>query len=832
MQFCPCADFCNFRYEFNGRQLKVHYDKFSPSAHSVPLVGVPPHPSTLSQYESHLQSLQLESQQPGRRQYEHSFQKLDVLSHSQLDPLRRGDLDSLTSSQLEALLIRANTLSGSQSSNASLSSSPPTSASLTTPSPLHTQSLVPTTVHSLAPTPTHSHSLTSSPHLGFANTSSTSFASLSLPQPLGTDTHNMKLHSHSGVGKNGDSLSLKLKTDTTLGSDLHLLSSKNTSRASSFSSPRPTISAGSSQAQSYTTTSSGSSRPSFSTPSSLTDDMHFSQQASFSASQSQRSSFNSSVSQRPSFGGGSAQRPTLTATSLLQGPFFDDEREVQGSISQPVSLGTSRANSGSSAGASSLPSTLIRPTSGVGRETTLTSPPASGGWPSMSSPRPTSPRSATLAHPILSSDSSSKSQSVWGASSKVGSSQGFTPAKAEGLGNADAVATALGSLGMRRSKAQAHKAAEKEKVSSSDPKSTSPSPQKLTSPQKPSQSSSRRQPGPISLPPPSTFTLQHPLMLSPHHPQSPMYHAGYAPSHPASPLYHPVMNSPVHHPAMSPLHHPSMHPYHHHLHYSVMTPHGLPPITPSMPPFTFQSQQTANGRANITERPGSNEGSRQGEGRSEAPPPSSPYHHPLHSQVQYTSHLPPHMFSPGIPLSPGIMMPISPGYPSSVAMVPLTPGGVPLPMTPGVTMTPGAFWPQAPWINPAPGAPVHADDHGHSYPQNSGGDYFPPQSEPDDETGYFPPVSSLANEIFKEGSEFHSDAREEESHSRSSSVCTGMVSITSESMQEARAHGITRTTSVHNNGKGSGTPKRASLTHRPDSDPIVPSLLSSGERQS
>jgi hypothetical protein len=831
-----CADLCNFRYEFNGRQLKVHYDKFSPSAAPVPLVGVSSFPSTLSQYDviaSHLQSLQLESQQPGRRPYEHLSQPtLDELSHPQLDTLRRGDLDSLTPSQIEALLFRANTLSSSRSSNPSLSSSPPTSASLTTPSPalLHTQSLAPTAVHSLAPTPTHPHSLTSSPHLGFANTSSTNFASLS------------------AVGKNVDPLSLKLKTDTKLGNDLHLLSSKSNSRTSSFSSPHPSVPVGSSQAPNYTTTSSGSSQSSFSTPFSLADGMSFPQRSSFGVSQSQRPSFSSSTSprpsfgttsQRPSFGSGSVKRPTFNATSLLQGP-FDDEREGQGSISQPNSLGTSRANSGSSTGASSVLPALTRPSSGVGRDTTLTSPSASGGWPSMSSTQSTSPRSAMLAHPILGSEPSNKPQSVWGAS-KVESSRGPTPTKAEGPGCANALVTPLGSLTMRRSKAQAYKVAEKEKVSSSDSKPTFPSPQKSTSSQKLSQSSSRRQPGPISLPPPSTFTLQHPPMLSPHHPQSPMCHPGYAPPHPASPLYHPAMNSPAHHPVMSPLHHPSVHPYHHHMHYGVMTPHGLPPITPSMPPFTFQPQQRTNGHTSLTERPGPNEGSRQGqtEGRSEAPPPSSPYHHPPHNQVPY---LPPHLFSPGIPLSPGIMMPMSPGYPSSVTMVPLTPGGVPLPMTPGVTMTPGAFWPHAPWINPAPGAPVHADDqrHSHSHSSNSGGDYFPPQGEPDDNAGYFPPVSSLANEIFKEGSEFHSRAREEESHSRSSSVCAGMVSPASEPTQEGqqqqtksdRARGITRTTSVHNDGKGSGTPKRASLTHRADSDPIVPSLSNSGERQS
>lgn len=834
-------------YEFNGRPLKVHYDKFSPSAAPVPLVGVQiPVPSTLSQYDalaSHLQSLQLESHQLGRQQNDHLSQlkidgllhsQLDSLMHPQLDPLRRADLDPMTSSQLEVLLTHSIAPPGSRSSDLSLGSSPITSASLTSASPalLHTQSLAPSTAHSLAPTPTHPHSLTSSPHLGFSNNGSTNFAPLSLS--LGTDALTIKLSPHSGIA---DSLSLKLNTDMKLGSDMHPLSS-NKSRTSSSSSPRQSVSAGSSQAQSYTTTtSSGSSRPSFSTASSLADGTNFSQRLSFGASQSQRPSFSSSTSQRPtfsstsqrpSFSGGSARRPTFSASSVLNEPFFDDEREGQGSVGHPVNMSTSRENSGSSSSSTfSLPHTLTRPKSVVGSDTASTSPPASGGWPSMSSPLQTSPKSVMLAHSILNSDLSNKSQSTWGAS-EVESNQGSMPAKLERSGDTDVTATALGSLGLRRSKALASKAAEKNKTSSPNPKPTSPSPQKQTSPQKPSQASSRRQPGPIALPPPCTFTLPHPPVLSPYlppHPQSPMYHAGYPPSHPMSPLHHPGMRSPIHHPTISPLHSP------YHMHYGVITPHGLPPITPSMPPFTFL--QPTNGRAITTEQQSSNDGSYRGqaaEGRTEAPPPSSPYHLPPHSQTPYSSHLPSHMLSPGIPLSPGIMVPISTGYPSSVTMVPLTPGGVP--MTPGVTMTPGAFWPQAPWINPAPGAPVHADEqwHNHGHPPNSGGDYFPPQGGPDNDIGYFPPVCSIAKEIFKEGSEFHSSEREGESQSRSSSACAGMVSPTPKLMQEGhhidsnRGHREARRSASPQPNRfttteGGHVPRRAGLIHRPDSDP-------------
>jgi hypothetical protein len=827
--------------------LKVHYDKFSPSAAPVPLVGVQiPVPSTISRYDalaSHLQSLQLEPHQLGRQQNEHLSQlKLDGLLHSQLDSLRRADLDPITSSQLEVLLTRSIAPSGSQSSGLSLGSSPLTSTSLTSPSPalLHTQSLTQSAANSLAPTPTHPHSLTSSPHLGFSNNGSTNFVPLSLS--LGTDVLTVKSPPHLGVV---DSLNLKLNTDMKLGSDMHLLSS-NKSRTSSSSSQRPSVSAGSSQAQSYTTsTSSGSSRPSFSTVSSLTDGTNFSQRLSFGASQSQRPSFSSSTSQRPtfsstsqrpSFSSGSARRPTFSASSILNEPFFDDEREGQESVGHPISTSASRENSGSSSSSIfSLPHTLIRPKSEVGSDTTSTSPPASGGWPSISSPRQTSPKSVVPGHPILNSDLPNKSQSMWGAS-EVEPSQGSTPAKFEGSGNAAVAATALGSLGLRRSKALASKAAEKNTLSSPNPKSTSPSPQKQTLSQKPSQASSRRQPGPIALPPPCTFTLPPPPLLSPYlppHPQSPMYHPGYPPSHPMSPLHHPGVRSPIHHPVISPLHSP------YHMHYGVITPHGLPPITPSMPPFTFL--QPANGRVNTTEQQSSNDENYQDqatEGRTEAPPPPSPYHLPPHSQVPYSSHLPSHMFSPGIPLSPGIMVPISTGHPSSVTMVPLTPGGVP--MTPGVTMTPGAFWPQAPWINPAPGAPVHTDEqwHNHGHPLNSGGDYFPPQGGPDDDAGYFPPVCSIAKEIFKEGSEFHSSEHEGESQSRVSSPSARVVSPAPKSVQEGqhidsyRGHREARRTVSPQPNRltttegGHVPPRRVGLTHRPDSDP------SNGKRQS
>ncbi|KAG1729120.1 hypothetical protein EDB19DRAFT_1913495 [Suillus lakei] len=410
----------------------------------------------------------------------------------------------------------------------------------------------------------------------------------------------------------------------------------------------------------------------------------------------------------------------------------------------------------------------------------------------MSSPRQTSPRSVALAHSILNSDLSNKSQSMWGASD-VESSQGSTPAKAEGSGNADATSTALGSLGLRRSKALASKATDKSKSSSPNPKPASPIS---------AEANIAAEAITIILPPTTWTYCAAPSMYI------------YAP---ASTGAVPIPSAPTTESNVSrrlctiSSHDPLHSPYH--MHYGVITPHGLPPITPSMPPFTFL--QPTNGRANTTEQ-GSNGGSYQGqatEGRSEAPPPSSPYHLPPHSQVPYSSHLPSHMFSPGIPLSPGIMVPISTGYPPS-----------------GDDGAADAWW-GADDARP-PGAPVHADEqwHNHGHPPNSGGDYFPPQGGPDDDTGYFPPVCSIAKEIFKEGSEFHSSEREGESQSRGSSACAGMVSPAPKSTQEGqqsdndRGHrDARRTVSPQPNRftttEGGHAPRRAGLTHRPDSDP-------------
>lgn len=191
-------------------------------------------------------------------------------------------------------------------------------------------------------------------------------------------------------------------------------------------------------------------------------------------------------------------------------------------------------------------------------------------------------------------------------------------------------------------------------------------------------------PGPISLPPPppvSAFPVPPPHTLSPYHP-------------PVSPY-----GPPIHHPGMM---------------IGMMgmpTPHGLPPITPSMPPFTFLPQPS----------PG--------------PAPTDPAQQPSPSTGTAESH----------PQGPGSFV-AHLHHAHGAMLSPYTP------FSPGVAISPGAFWGRPgsganPYINPAVGAPVHSG-------------YFPPvppRGQPTEE--YFPPFlpqststaasrpSGLANEI-------------------------------------------------------------------------------------
>lgn len=175
-------------------------------------------------------------------------------------------------------------------------------------------------------------------------------------------------------------------------------------------------------------------------------------------------------------------------------------------------------------------------------------------------------------------------------------------------------------------------------------------------------------PGPIALPPPppvTAFPVPPPHTLSPQY-YSPIMHPG----HPQSPYHHPAM-------AMSMG--------------VAMTPHGLPPITPSMPSFSFVPQPSP-----VPQDPN-------------APNAQGGSGAPMQSPYDPARHMPHHVMTPYAPFSPGM------------------------------TMSPGAFWGRPgsgavnPFINPAVGAPVHG----------SPGYFWPPRGQPGapaEEQGYFPPV--------------------------------------------------------------------------------------------
>lgn len=191
-------------------------------------------------------------------------------------------------------------------------------------------------------------------------------------------------------------------------------------------------------------------------------------------------------------------------------------------------------------------------------------------------------------------------------------------------------------------------------------------------------------PGPISLPPPTLSFPLSPHTLSPlHHPSVPIH---------ISPIQHPSMGSPLHHPSTYPSAHSQM---------VSMTPHGLPPITPSMPPFIFHpvSASPTTAHTPVTQMP-----------------------------IFSTSN-----FSPTVAMSPGAFWG-RPGNPN-------------------------------PFFNPTVGAPVHMHSPDATRPSIGGSAYFYPtpganRVEP---TGYFDPVyfppgaqhttigsSGLSNEILKD----------------------------------------------------------------------------------
>ena len=170
----------------------------------------------------------------------------------------------------------------------------------------------------------------------------------------------------------------------------------------------------------------------------------------------------------------------------------------------------------------------------------------------------------------------------------------------------------------------------------------------------------------------------------------------------------------------------------HHQQAAPITPHGLPPITPSMPPFFLPPQLS---------------------------PPQYPP--PIHGLAE----TPANLFTPSQIPSP-LDHPSSPSYGPPYTLTGFSPGG---------PMSPGAFYGRPgnhnPPINPAVGAPVHA-------PHNSSGLHVPSSnrlSHRGEPTSYFdleyfprdstnPPYvsSSLANEILRDKDETSSRCGQED----------------------------------------------------------------------
>lgn len=188
-------------------------------------------------------------------------------------------------------------------------------------------------------------------------------------------------------------------------------------------------------------------------------------------------------------------------------------------------------------------------------------------------------------------------------------------------------------------------------------------------------------PGPISLPP-QAFPIP-----PPHY----------------SPYHHPVHAIPPHlvSPYASPLYHP--------MHMMNMTPHGLPPITPSMPSFTFLPQQFPQPPPPPVPLQPSEEPQQQQQLQ-----PQPPQHH--HHQQQLQAHPPSPYHPPQAAYHPH---PLAAHHHS---FSPFTP------FSPGVAMSPGALWSHR---GAAVGAPVH-----NAAPQ-------PMNMQTPQEVGYFPPVSQI-----------------------------------------------------------------------------------------
>ncbi|KAG5651756.1 hypothetical protein H0H81_007568 [Sphagnurus paluster] len=255
-----------------------------------------------------------------------------------------------------------------------------------------------------------------------------------------------------------------------------------------------------------------------------------------------------------------------------------------------------------------------------------------------------------------------------------------------------------------------------------------------------------RHPGPISLPPPPSATA------------FPLHHHNHNPGMPPHGISM-VGFSPLHHPLGSPSS-PLFHPHHMSHQQQIphqMTPHGLPPITPSMPSFNFLP-------------PAASPSSKHNTHPAHAHPQHQHQHQHQHAHTHYSPYTHTHalplplpsplgmgmgigmvhmlMQTPGSPVAPHphphplhhahphAPFGITPLSPPASATVPTfaaaaaagknssTSTQYAAAFSPGVAMSPGAFYGRPggaapnPMINPAVGAPVHVH---HQQPAVGGG---------------------------------------------------------------------------------------------------------------
>lgn len=334
-------------------------------------------------------------------------------------------------------------------------------------------------------------------------------------------------------------------------------------------------------------------------------------------------------------------------------------------------------------------------------------------------------------------------------------------------------------------------------------------------------------PGPISLPPPAP--LGPFPMYSPHHAHL---------QHPMSPVSHPM--SPYGYP-YGPMTPPIFLPGHMQVHGHNMTPHGLPPITPSMPSFSFVPQPSPGlgmmpqrGSSAIPPTPkeedrtsSSPEENNSPETHAAANPTATPNTYSTdytqqHAMQPYPGmgmyammspplHLPGHVFQPFTPgstvsaMSPGVFF-----RPEPHIQGPYMNGAVGSPVMGHPSMSAFYGHPGSQPASPYYGAPMWAQaphyqqqqQQGHQQPRQHE-EYFPSMPAQKEE-GYFPPLppsigsSGLANEILRDGSTmfkndlYDGDKRDAAAHALARDVSTLSLGAAGISSDESMPSSVTK----------------------------------------